>query len=110
MLNFDEIIKNEVVDCLGRNVDDDELKGFVDAIKEYIDTHDNKKIFLANIGCLIYDYRHDNYAQCEECGEWLRTGDDSEWNPDLGWVCTRCEPYQDPDALADFQNDLAREE
>lgn len=110
MINLDEIIKNEVVDCLGRNPDADELAAFMDAVREYLETDDGKKKFFVDVSLLIYDYRDDHYAQCEVCGEWLRTDADGEWNPDMGWVCTRCEPYHDPDVLADFRNDLAREE
>jgi formylmethanofuran dehydrogenase subunit E len=98
MINLDEIIKNEVIDALGRNPEPDELAGFMEEIREYLEINDKKKIFLVDIARVIEDHRHDNYHQCEMCGEWLRMDDESLWNSDFGWVCRECEHFYEPEA------------
>ena len=96
-----QILMNEVRDVLGRNPTEEEFKGFVDYIVEYFNDQVRAgkadKVFTADVGLLLYEYRNDNYRQCEDCGEWYLIGSD-DWNWD-GCYCVNCKPNQDPDMM-----------
>lgn len=111
---LDEVIKNEIADAIGRQPMPDEIGLFCDYINDYMLDKENagelNKILLANIEPVIKQCVKENYKQCEVCGEMYRMDDEDAWNPEKGWVCRDCEPYQDWDAWADFQNDLNKGE
>ena len=108
MTMLKQILVNEVTDILGRTPDKEEFRVFMDVISD-VWSDRNGKIFLVNIEEAFRDCLKENFWQCEECGEWYLMRSD-EWNEDIGGhVCRNCHPYNDPDTLADFQNDLARE-
>lgn len=111
---LDEVIKNEVADALGYQPTPEELTMFRDYINDYMIERENagelNKVFFTNIGLIIEQCKKENYKKCEVCGEMYRMDDEDAWNPEKGWVCRDCEPYQDWDEWADFQNDLAKGE
>ena len=104
---LEQVIKNEIVDCLGRNPDDNELRGFMDYVHDYLLEQEKQgklgKTYLADIGLVIYEYRNDNYKQCCDCGEYY-LADSDEWNDD-GEHCLNCKPHQDYDTMADYLHD-----
>lgn len=99
-----QIIKNEVRDALGRNPDDNELRGFIDCIGDYLLEEERfgrlDKVFLVNIESVIQQYLKDNYKQCPECGEYFEINSD-EWNCDRE-CCRNCHDYDD---VADYKYD-----
>lgn len=58
---------------------------------------------------LVSEWIHDNLHQCEKCGEWYNMNKDGYNNG----YCPECFAHKtanDPDVIADFMNDLEREQ
>lgn len=98
-MTITDIIRNEITLTIGHNPDKWELQTFMDYIHDRISDNEQegKKLYLSNIGMAILDCRDDNFAKCEECGEWFLRGEIN----DLTGCCLNCTPHQDPDAWKD---------
>jgi hypothetical protein len=96
-----KILLNEVRDALGRNPTDEEFKGFEDYINDALIESERlgklDKVFLADIGLWVIEYRNDYYKQCADCGDYYLI-DSDEWNDD-GIYCANCKPNSDPDMM-----------
>lgn len=90
-----DIIRNEITLQIGHTPDKNEQQKFIDYIHDRISDlkKDGKKIYLSHIEMAILDCRNDNFAQCQECGEWFLP---DEMNDTTG-CCINCTPYHDPD-------------
>lgn len=94
-----EILMNDIRTVIGHNPSADELKVFMDYIRDTYDDlkQKDKSMYISNIELALYDCRRDNFHQCEECGDWFLTGSD-DWNFD-NYHCINCKPNSDPDMI-----------
>lgn len=103
---------NEFIDSFMQDLTDGELfdTGLVVCMDELLpDCRKAEKPQETRLYNLVADWIHDNLHQCEDCGEWYNMEKDG-FNDG---VCQECQAHRnanDPDTIADFLNDLEREQ
>ena len=103
---------NEFIDSFMGDLTDGELfdTGLVVCMDELLPGCRNaEKPQDTRLYSLVADWIHDNLHQCEDCGEWYNMEKDG-FNDG---VCQECQAHRnanDPDTIADFMNDLEREQ
>lgn len=60
------LFRNELEALMGRKPTKEEIRTFMKAV--YDDTGD--EVRLSDIFSVMYDYLHDNYKECNRCGEY----------------------------------------
>lgn len=103
---------NEFIDLFMQDLTDGELwdTGLVVCMNELLpDCRNSQKPQETRLYNLVADWIHDNLHQCEDCGEWYNMEKDG-FNDG---VCQDCQAHRnanDLDTIADFLNDLEREQ
>lgn len=103
---------NEFINSFMQDLTDGELwdTGLVVCLDELLpDCRNAIKPQDTRLYNIVIDWIHDNLHKCEECGEWYNMEKDGYNNG----LCQDCQDHRnasDPDTVADFLNDLEREQ
>lgn len=91
------VVRNEICGCIYHNPDDRELKVIMDYVDECVleATCKKKQIDLTSLALMISNAVHDNFVECEECGEKFLP---DEMNMDYH-KCLGCQPIFDPESM-----------
>lgn len=100
---LESALLGEIYGQIWHNPDAIELKTIMDYLGDYVKdlAEQKKRLDLSALAVGVADAVHDNFLECEECGEKFLPG---EMN-DIEKKCIHCKPNYDPEGMPGGWND-----